>query len=238
MSNLRVLGVVTARGGSKGIPRKNVRDLCGRPLICHTIDTANKSKLLSRSIISTDDTEIAEIAKKCGGEVPFMRPKELAQDESTSIEVIQNVIETLKKEGEKYDYVMILQPTSPLRTAEDIDGCIAVAQKTNADSVMSMKEADDFSAKKMKKIVDGKIEPYFEDEGKESSRRQDLEKAYKRNCAIYLTKTNLILKGDLFGNNSQAYIMPEERSVDINQPVDFELAEFWLKKNKEKNEKI
>tara|TARA_Y100000310_G_scaffold341747_1_gene441906 strand:+ start:5043 stop:5750 length:708 start_codon:yes stop_codon:yes gene_type:complete len=234
MSNsLRVLGIITARGGSKGIPRKNIKDLAGKPLICHTIDAANKSKLLTRSIVSTDDTEIAEISKDYGGDVPFMRPAEFAQDESTSIEVVQNVVNELKKQGEEYDYIMILQPTSPLRIADDIDESIRIAEKTGADSVMSMKEVDDFSAKKMKKIIDGKVLPYFEDEGTASSRRQDLEKAYRRNCAVYLTRTELIMNGDLFGEKSMAYIMPEERSVDINQPVDFDFAEFWLKKQNE-----
>jgi CMP-N,N'-diacetyllegionaminic acid synthase len=232
MSKEKVLGIITARGGSKGIPRKNIKDLCGRPLICHTIEAANKSKLLTRVIVSTDNKEIADISKECSGDVPFMRPKELAQDESTSIEVVQHVVSELKKQGEEYDYIMILQPTSPLRTSNDIDECIKIAIKNNADSVMSMKEVDDFSQKKMKKIIEGKILPYFEKEGKASSRRQDLENSYKRNCAIYLTKTNLIMKGDLFGESSYAHVMPEERSVDINSPVDFELAEFWLSKQK------
>lgn len=230
MNNLKVLGVITARGGSKGIPRKNIKKLAGKPLIVHTINAVCGSRLLTRAIVSTDDEEIAEISKKYGAEVPFLRPTELAQDKSTSIEVVQHAVSELKKQGEEYDYVMILQPTSPLRTSEDIDESIRIAEETGADSVMSMVELDDFSSKKIKKVTNTIIKPYFEEEGKESSRRQDLEKAYRRNCAVYLTKTELIKKGDLFGQDSRAYIMPGERSVDINKPVDFEMAEFWFKK--------
>ncbi|MBI1999165.1 MAG: acylneuraminate cytidylyltransferase family protein [Parcubacteria group bacterium] len=230
--NKKILGVITARGGSKGIPGKNIKELGGKPLIAHTIEAAKKSALLTRCIVSTDDENIAEISREYGADIPFMRPAELAQDNSTSMEVVQHALETLTNDfGEEYDYLMILQPTSPLRTADDIDACIRIAVDTDAGSVMSMKELDDFSPKKMKKIENGVILPYFEEqEGKESSRRQDLSKMYKRNCAIYLTKTECIRRGDLFGKISRAYLMPEERSVDINKPIDFELAEFFLKR--------
>lgn len=225
-----VLGIITARGGSKGIPRKNIKNLHNKPLICYTIEAVNKSKLLTRCIVSTDDKEIAEISKNCGGDVPFMRPDKLAQDESTSIEVVQHVVSELKKQNEEYDYIMILQPTSPLRSSGDIDNCIKLVKESGADSVMSMVEITDFSLKKIKKIVNNKIEPFFEEEGATSARRQDQIPAYKRNASIYLTKTNLIMHGDLFGENSISYVMPEERSVDINKITDFALAEFWLKK--------
>ena len=228
----KILGVITARGGSKGIPRKNIKELAGKPLIAHTIEAAKKSQYLTRCIVSTDDREIAEISRKYGAEIPFMRPAELAQDASTSIEVVQHVLRKLKDDsGEGYDYLMILQPTSPLRSVEDIDESIKLAVDTDADSVMSMKELDDFASKKVKKIEDGVVLPYFENEGTTSSRRQDLKKMYKRNCAIYLTKTGCIMEGDLFGKVSRAYVMPEERSVDINKLTDFELAEFLIQKS-------
>ena len=230
----KILGVITARGGSKGIPRKNIKELVGKPLIVYTIEATRGSKYLTRCLVSTDDKEIADVSRKHGAGVPFMRPAELAQDSSTSMEVVQHVIKKLKDDfGEEYDYVMILQPTSPLRTSKDIDESIKLAIDTNADSVMSMKELDDFSPKKVKKIEEGIALPYFEDEGATSSRRQDLVKMYKRNCAIYLTKTESIKNGDLFGRVSRAYIMPEERSVDINKPTDFEMAEFWIRKFRE-----
>jgi len=229
--NKKILGVITARGGSKGIPRKNIKDLAGKPLIAYTIEVGRKSKYLTRCILSSDDEEIIEISKSYGADAPFVRPESLAQDKSTSMSVVQDALTWLKKNNsEEYDYLMILQPTSPLRTAEDIDNSIEIAIKKNADSVMSVMELDDFSLKKLKKIKNGLILPFIENEGIKSDRRQDLEKVYKRNCAIYLTKTELIMNGDLFGKKSYAYLMPEERSVDINRLIDFDLAEFFLKK--------
>ncbi|MFH1822348.1 MAG: acylneuraminate cytidylyltransferase family protein [Patescibacteria group bacterium] len=231
--NKIILGVITARGGSKSIPKKNIINLAGKPLITYTIEATKKSRYLTRTIVSTDDQEIADIAKKYGAEVPFLRPAHLAQDQSTSMEVVQYCLKWFKENEDKnYDYLMILQPTSPLRTAKDIDNCIIKAIDTGADSVMSMKEMEDFSIKKLKRIENDLILPWLKEEGKESSRRQDLDKVYKRNCAIYLTKTELIIQGDLFGSISRPYLMPDERSVDINSLVDLDIAEFWLKKEK------
>ncbi|MCK4554420.1 acylneuraminate cytidylyltransferase family protein [Candidatus Parcubacteria bacterium] len=228
----KILGVITARGGSRGIPRKNIKPLAGKPLIAYTIEAAKKSKHLTRCIVSTDDQEIADISQRYGADIPFIRPAELAQDHSASMGVVQHALKWLKEnQGEEYDYLMILQPTSPLRTAKEIDECIKKAIETNADSVMSMVELVDFSLKKLKRIENDLILPLVEDEGATSSQRQDAEKVYKRNCAIYLTRAELIMQGDLFGRISRPYIMPEERSVDINKPIDFELAEFWLKSN-------
>lgn len=228
--NKRILAVITARGGSKGIPGKNIKLLGGKPLIAYTIEAAKASQFLTRCILSSDDAEIIEVSKKFGADVPFVRPTELAQDNSTSIEVVQHAINWLKEnDGQEYDYLMILQPTSPFRSSEDIDECIKKIVDTDTDSVMSMKELIDFSVKKVKRIENDLILPWLEDEGVWTLARQNLEKVYKRNCAIYLTKTELIMKGDLFGKTSRPYIMPEERSVDINKPIDFELAEFYLK---------
>jgi CMP-N,N'-diacetyllegionaminic acid synthase len=231
--NKKILAIITARGGSKGILRKNIKLLAGKPLIAYTIEAAKKSKYLTRCIVSTDDKEISNISEQYGADIPFLRPDELAQDESKSIDVIIYTVNKLEEYEKKYDYVMILQPTSPLRTSEDIDECIKKIVDTEADSVMSMMELSDFSLKKLKKIKNDKIEPYVEDEGFESSRRQDLRKVYKRNCAIYLTKKNLIMQSDLFGKDSRAHIMSNESSVDINELFDFKLAEFLLlSKNK------
>lgn len=230
---ISVLGIITARGGSKGIPRKNIADVCGKPLLAYTIEAAKGSKFLTRCILSTEDREIAEVGKRYGIEVPFMRPLDLAQDVSTSVDVVKHAANWIRDtEAKEYDYIMILQPTSPLRTAEDIDACIELAQRTGADSVMSMYELVDMAIKKLKAIdSDGKILPLVLDEGKFSSRRQDLEKIYKRNAAIYLTKTALIMEGDLFGKDARAYVMPESRSIDIHKPFDLELAEFLIKKH-------
>jgi CMP-N,N'-diacetyllegionaminic acid synthase len=227
----KILGVITARGGSKGIQGKNIKLLAGKPLIAYTIEAAKASKYLTRFIVSSDDPKIIEVSKKYGADVPFVRPLELARDQSTSIEVVQHGLNWLKEnQNESYEYLMILQPTSPLRTTQDIDECIKKIIDTDADSIMSMKELTDFSVKKIKRIEDDLILPWMEEEGSWTSSRQNMKKVYKRNCAIYLTKTELIMKGDLFGKISRPYIMPEERSIDINQSVDFELADFWLRK--------
>lgn len=228
--NRKILGIITARGGSKGIPDKNIRPLMGKPLILYTIEAARQSKFLTRCIVSTESAEIAEIARRAGADVPFLRPKELATDESLALDVLAHVITELQKKGETYDYVLMLQPTSPLRTAADIDACIELAVKNDADSVFSLKKIPDFAIQKLKKIGNGEIKPLLEEERGQSAPRHKGPDVYKRNCAIYLTRTALILKGDQFGRKSMAYVMPEERSIDINTPTDFELAEFWLKK--------
>lgn len=223
----RVLGLITARGGSKGIPGKNIKPLAGKPLIAWTIEAARASKHLTRIIVSTDSEEIAAVSRAAGADVPFLRPAALAQDESTSIDVVRHAIETLRAADEEYDYVMILQPTSPLRTAEDIDGAIKKMLETRADSVMGMVRLSDFSRKKLKTIIDDRIQSLLADEGKTPTHRDD-EAVYKRNAAIYLTKTYLLLAGDLFGAVSRPYVMPRERSVDVNEPTDLALAEFFL----------
>ena len=203
-------------------------------MIAYTIEAAKASRYLTRCILSSDDAQIIAVAKEYGADAPFVRPAELAQDQSTSVEVVQHALNWLKEnDQEEYDYLMILQPTSPLRTAEDIDECIKKIIDTDADSVMSMKELTDFSPKKVKRIANDLILPWLEDEGQWTAMRQTMEKLYKRNCAVYLTKTELIMKSDLFGQISRPYIMPEARSVDINKPIDFDLAEFWLSKASE-----
>ncbi len=229
--NKKILGIITARGGSKGIPKKNIKLLAGKPLVAYTIKAAAKSEYLTRTIVSTDNQEIADIAAEYDADVPFMRPAEYATDNATSLDVVKHAVSTLEKKGENYDYVMILQPTSPLRTPRDIDSCIEKIVDTNADSVMSMMELQDFSIKKLKKIKDDQIFPFLEEEGAQSSMRQDLPKVFKRNCAIYLSKVSNVKNNDLFGNVSRPYMMPYERSIDINEQIDFDLAEFFIIKN-------
>lgn len=227
---MKTLGIITARGGSKGISDKNIKELMGKPLIAYTIQAAKESKLLTRTIVSTDSEEIADIARNYGADVPFMRPAELATDTALALDVLNHAVDELKKNGEEYDYIMMLQPTSPLRIGEDIDACIRMAEEKGADSVFSMKKITDFAPQKLKIIENGEIKPYMEAEKGQSDPRHKGPEVYKRNCAVYLTKTELIQAGDQFGEKSFGYIMPEERSIDINDPVDFELSEFWMKR--------
>lgn len=224
--NKTTLGVITARGGSKGIPKKNIKELGGKPLIAWTIEAARLSKYLDYFLVSTDDAEIAAMSKKYGAPTPFTRPEELSTDSAKSIPVVQHALNWLREhESKNFDYVMILQPTSPFRIAEDIDASIEKIVDTNADSAMSMVRLVDFSASKLKVLEGDIIKPWLAEEGKESKSRHELSDIYKRNCAIYLTRTDLIVQDDLFGTVSRAHVMPPERSVDINTPFDFLVAE-------------
>lgn len=228
---MRILGIITARGGSKVLPRKNIRLLAGKPLIYYTIKEAGKSKHLTKTIVDTDDEEIAKIARSFGAKVPFLRPKELATDEATTLSVVQHAIRELEKKGEHYDYIMILQPTSPLRLVEDIDGAIEKALNVGADSLISVVRVYDFHPLRIKKMDErGFLSPYFEPEP-EGLRRQDLPPVYKRNGAIYLVKKELVMeKNTLYGDKLYGYEMSEERSVDIHSEIDFLLAELLIKK--------
>jgi CMP-N-acetylneuraminic acid synthetase len=232
----KILGITMARGGSKGIPRKNIKPLANKPLIAYTIKAALDSKLLTSYVVSSDDAEIIAVAKSFGAQAPFVRPAELAQDKTPDIPVLQHAVNWFKdNRGEEFDYVMMLHPTAPLRLGSHLDDCIKKIIDTGADSVMAMKELTDFSLKKLKKIENDLILPLLEEEGAVTARRQDAAlKVYKRNCAIYLTKKEFIMAGSLFGEVSRPYIMEEEWNLDINEPVDFEIAEFKLKKLREK----
>lgn len=229
--SIRVLGVITARGGSKGIPRKNIKEFVGKPLIAWTIEAAQSSKLLTDCLVSTDDAEIADIAKKWGGRVPFMRPEALADDKAKSIPVGVHALDWMKEhEGKEYDALLFLQPTSPLRTAEDIDASIRLLEETGADSVMGMVKLVNFTTANLKKIAsDGRIGSFIDDEGKDTKRRQEQQDVYKRNGSIYLTRVSWLRTGDLFGQDSRALVMPPERSVDIDTPFDFVLGEFMMR---------
>lgn len=230
-NELRILGLITARGGSKGIPRKNIILLGGKPLISYTLEAARQSKFLSRCIVSTDSQEIIEICRKLGADIPFVRPTELAQDDTPTLPVVLHTLDMLQ---ESYDAVMLLQPTNPLRTAEDIDQAIQLLiSDPDADSVISVVKVGDNHPARMKQVIDGVlIDPPFAEEV-EGQRRQDLPEFYLRDGAIYLTRTKVIYGQHSFkGRRSLAYIMPEERSVNVDGYLDLLLAEAILRERK------
>jgi CMP-N,N'-diacetyllegionaminic acid synthase len=232
----KILGVITARGGSQSIPEKNIKKLAGEPLIAYTIKAAKNSKLLDYFLVSTDSKKIATVSKKYGAPIPFMRPAELATNTTRSIPVLIHALKWLKhNKNESYDYVMILQPTSPFRTSKDIDVCIKLAVDNNADSVMSMVRTPDFHPAKLKKIEANLIVSLLEKEKGQSAMKHELQEVYRRNCAIYLTKTEFIMKNDLFGKFSVPYVMPMERSIDINDKFEFIVADLIMKEFKKKN---
>jgi CMP-N,N'-diacetyllegionaminic acid synthase len=225
-----VLAVIPARGGSKAIPRKNLAALAGKPLIVWTIEAARASQCLSRVVVSTDDPEIADVAAASGAGVPFIRPAELAQDETPAIEPILHAVDWLNKhEGYRPDFVMILQPTSPLRQAEDIDAAVRLAHEQKADAVVSVSPAHKHPFWMKRVTEDGRLENFFE-QPKEYVRRQDLPPAYELNGAIYLVQRELLIKSKTFyTDRTFAYVMPHERAVDVDDSWDLYLADLILR---------
>ena len=240
-----ILGIITARGGSKSIPRKNIKSFLGSPLLVWTVEAGLKSGVLSRFILTTDDEEIASIGKKAGIEVPFMRPAELAQDKTPSLPVLQHAVSWLK-EHEKYtpEYVVLLEPTSPGRRDFHIREAVEMLENTGADSVISLGR------------VPGHHNPYWQFKIHEDKtlelftggsikdvirRRQDLPLTYFRNGSIYAFKTELLFKPEpsLYGDDVRGYIMDEKYSVDIDSLEDWISAEICFKKiiEQEKYEK-
>ena len=236
-SHKKIFGIITARGGSKGIPGKNIKELAGKPLIAYTIEAANTSGVFDRIILSTDDEKIADVAREYGCEVPFMRPAELAADTTPHISVLQHAVSWLK-EHERYtpDAVMILQPTAPLRTATHIREAAVLFKKSGADSVVSVSEVPGHFHPRWQFTIDDNDkmaivtgEPFSQI----VRRRQDLpHKTYARNGAIYCFKTELLYDPagpNFYGNHVAAYVMKPEESVNIDTMADWKEAERILK---------
>jgi len=228
-----ILGLIPARGGSKGLPRKNIKPLLGKPLIAWTIEQALASKYLDRIVASTDDEKIAEISKKYGAEVPFIRPKKLAEDNAKGIDVVLHVIDWFRENDKRkqYDLIMLLQPTSPLRTKEDIDKTIEYLFFKEAKAIVSVCEVDHHPLWANTLPEDGCMKNFIRQEIINKN-RQELPVFYRLNGAIYLAYCNYIKQCKSFiGKETFAYIMPKERSVDIDDEIDFELAQILMKNN-------
>jgi len=228
---MRVLGIIPARGGSKGVPRKNLKKLNGIPLIKYTIDAALNSNL-SEVVVSTEDEEIASFAKSCGCQVPFVRPSDLASDTARSIDVAIHALTVMEEiTHSRFDAIMLLQPTTPFRSSQDINTTLELmAKDEKASSVISVVDVKAHHPARMKYIENGVlIDPDF-CEKYENQNRQELQPMYIRNGAVYLTKRETILLSSFKGAKSLALVMPEERSVNIDTASDFELAEWTLTK--------
>ena len=221
------LAIIPARSGSKGLENKNIKLLNQKPLMAYTIETAMESEIFEDIIVSTDSQEYANIALQYGASVPFLRSSELAQDASTSIDVMVDVIEKMKQMNKKYDYVVLLQPTSPLRNVSDIIECVKKIIEIDADSVISMCECE-HPIEWSTKFEDNKMCLYEFGKGL-SKRRQENKQSYRLNGAVYVLKMNYFLENkNMYGKNSFAYIMPKERSIDIDDIYDFMCAEALL----------
>jgi len=235
---MNILGIIPARGGSKSIPRKNIKDLCGKPLIGWTIEAAKRADFLDRVILTTDDDEIAEVGKKYGADVPFIRPKEFAEDKTPTLPVLQHAVNWLKeKGGYEPDAVMLLQPTAPLRQVRHIVEAAELFEKSGADSVVSVVEIPGHFSPYWAVVEgqDGHAKLFVGDPiRKRITRRQDFpQKTYAHNGAIYLFKTKLLFDSQepsLYGEHVRLYPMEEKYSVNIDSPEDWELAEMAIEK--------
>ncbi|MBO1224047.1 MAG: acylneuraminate cytidylyltransferase family protein [Candidatus Scalindua sediminis] len=227
-----MLAIIPARGGSKGIPGKNIRLLCGKPLIAYTIEAVLASVLIDRIIISTDDPKIAEVARQYDVEIPFMRPKELAKDDSLAIDNYIYTIDRLNKEFDNnYEEFVVLLPTVPLRLSEDIDKAIELFHNKNAESVISCAEVG-HPLEWICSINDhGVIQRSNDVDIKKMMNRQESQAGYIPNGAIFVFKHSLLKeKCSYYSDKTYAYVMPPERSIDIDTESDFEFVEFLMRK--------
>lgn len=220
----RILAFIPARGGSKGIPHKNITPLAGKPLIQYTIDAAKQSRYIDYVLVSTDDEEIAAVARRCGAEVPFLRPPELAADTAKTIDAVLHAIETLREAGETFDSLVLLQPTSPLRTAEDIDGAVETFYESNRQPVVSVSEVSDHPIL-IRTIEDGRLKPLLQTSS--TVRRQDMPPFYRVNGSIYVNPIEEISQTTSFNDNPIPFIVPKSHAIDIDEPIDLKIAE-WI----------
>jgi CMP-N,N'-diacetyllegionaminic acid synthase len=228
-----MLALIPARGGSKGLPGKNIRTLAGKPLIAHTIEAALGAKSISRVVCSTDSEEIATVAKTSGAEIPFMRPKELAQDNSLGIDNYIYTVDRLIAEGSTIDEYCVLLPTAPLRDAADIDRAASIFYERRADSVISYYAAP-HPVQWYRYIDDEGVLRSFFDDGARLANRQDEHASYLPNGAIYVFRHQLLKETrQYYTDRTFPYLMPANRSVDIDSLEDFEYAEYLLRRRSE-----
>lgn len=229
---LKVLGLIPARGGSKGVPRKNIRPLCGKPLLAYTAESALAAKLLSKVVLSTEDDEIAETGRRLGLEV-LERPPALAEDTTPMTPVVVDAVRRLESGSDRFDAICLLQPTNPLRRSEDIDACIDLLDKSSADSVVSVLPVPDAYNPKWVYwgqpdgtvvLSSGETEPM--------TRRQDLPRAFCRDGSVYVTRRDVLFEfGNLYGTTIQRYEMDPSFSVNIDTVKDWEAAERLVSSN-------
>ncbi|MBF0323935.1 MAG: acylneuraminate cytidylyltransferase family protein [Alphaproteobacteria bacterium] len=215
-----VLAVIAARGGSKGLPRKNVLDVAGRPMIAWSVEAARNSTLIDRAIVSTDDEEIATAARAAGGEVPFLRPPALATDTISVYDALFHASDTI---GGHWDYLVLLQATSPLRTAADIDGCIRACSDAQAPAALSVTQSPKPPEWMVRLDGDGRMQPLLAPDDR--NRRQDFVPTYIPNGAVYVAELEWLRRTRIFMSaETRAFVMPPERSVDVDTMLDLVAA--------------
>jgi N-acylneuraminate cytidylyltransferase len=227
IANKTVLAVIPARGGSKGIPGKNIIDVAGKPLIAWTIEAAKQSKYIDRLILSSDDDEIINIANQWGCEVPFKRPDALAKDDTPGIAPVLHALSIFPS----FDYIVLLQPTSPLRTTEDMDGCMEQCINRQANCCVSVTEPDKSPFWMYYINIQGILEPLLPTNNDVAVRRQDLPVVYALNGAVYVARCKWLLVNKSFlSQETMAYPMSTEHSIDIDSWRDLQLAKLMLER--------
>lgn len=226
---MKTIGIIPARAGSKRLARKNVRLLGGKPLVAWTIEAARRSRRLSKLVVSSDDAQVLEIATGYDPQLALRRPAEIAGDTSLAIEFVRHALDALERDGQgPFEAVAILQPSSPFTLPEDIDATIELLDKSGADSAVSVMQLDHaIHPLKMKLLEGDHLVPYLaEERGRMAA--HELTTIYVRNCSVYATRRSSIDRGQVIGDDCRGYVMPRERSLDINDEVDLAFAEFLL----------
>jgi CMP-N-acetylneuraminic acid synthetase len=233
---MKIMGIVPARGGSKGLPHKNIYPLLGKPLIAYTIEAGRKSRMIDRLILSSDSEEIIRIGRKYGIEAPFVRPSALARDDTPSLPVVRHTVSWLKEnEGYIPDIIVLLQVTSPMRTAEHIDKAVQMLIDSDADSIVSVvKVPHNFNPYSVMRMVGDYVKPFLSYKETENL-RQKKPAFYARNgAAIYAFRYDcLMIKNSLYGDSTLAFLMDKQESVDIDDLFDVKLCEFLLSRRGE-----
>ena len=232
-----VLGMINARGGSKNVPRKNIRPLLGKPLIAYSIEVGRAVPLIDRVVVSTEDAEIAEVAKSYGADVPFMRPAALASDAALQVDTIVHVLKALEETGTRIDIVVLLQPTCPLRAVSDVTGCLELMARSGADTVISVAETKYHPMGMWCRHEDSLLEPYSSTAAK-GYNRQTLKPLYWRTGAVYVIRREVLLEKEaIYGNKVHGYVVNEARSwFNIDTDFDWQLTEAWLRYQHEKKD--
>lgn len=226
LNGKRVLALIPARGGSKGIKDKNIRDLCGKPLIAYTIDAALQCAYIDDVVVTTDSEQIAHTACEYGARVPFIRPLALAEDRSRTIDAVLHAVRELERQGERYEVLILLQPTSPLRSSRDIEASVELFREKNEESVVSVSLVQDPPVLIRELDDSGILHPVLKTGS--TVRRQDMKEYYRVNGGIYINRINEITEDTSFNDNKYGYRMSREHSVDIDEEADLMLAEYLL----------
>lgn len=226
IENKKILAIIPARGGSKGIPRKNVKAISGKPMIQYTIEAAKECPYIDKVVVSTEDVEIADISMRAGAIVPFSRPEELATDEAKTIDVVMHAVEFYERKAERFDIIVLLQPTSPLRNAEDITKALEYFMRNEQRSLVTVSEVSESPILMRNFNKENKLEKIMEEDS--DVRRQDMKKFYRINGAIYINKASELNANTSFNDNEMGFVLTREHGIDVDELQDLVVAEYYL----------